>query len=85
MSNARYKIAGTSMLLRNGDVLVTSGARTAERLDVRQWTFRSVAGSLPAAFRFAAATTLRSGDVIIAGGYSDDNRSTAGVWRFQPE
>lgn len=85
MSNARYKIAGTSVLLRNGDVLVTSGARTAERLDLRQWRFRPVPGSLPAAFRFAAATTLRSGDVFIAGGYSDGNRNTGGVWRFQLE
>jgi hypothetical protein len=40
-------------------------------------------GSFPAAFRFAAATPLRDGAVIIAGGYSDGNRNTAGVWRFQ--
>jgi hypothetical protein len=45
MANRRYKIAGTSVLLPDGDVLVTSGARIAERLDVRSGTFREVPGS----------------------------------------
>jgi hypothetical protein len=45
-------------------------------------TFREVPGRFPAAFRFAAAALLREGDVLIAGGYSDGNVNTAGVWRF---
>ena len=28
-------------------------------------------------------TPLPDGDVVIAGGYSDGNRNTAGVWRFR--
>ena len=83
MTSPRYKIAGTSVILPGGDVLVTSGARAAEYLDVRRWTFREVAGRLPAPYRFAAATTVGRGDVVIAGGYSDGNEMTAGVWRFQ--
>jgi hypothetical protein len=83
MSSTRYKIAGTSVLLPSGDVLVTSGARTLERLDVERWSFDDVAGALPGAFRFAAAAPLRGGDVVITGGYSDGNRNTAGVWRYR--
>ena len=79
MASRRYKIAGTSILLPDGDVLVTSGAQVAERLDVRRLTFRDVPGPFPAAFRFAAAAPLRAGDVFIAGGYSDGNRNTAGI------
>jgi N-acetylneuraminic acid mutarotase len=82
MANKRYKIAGTSVVLPDGDVLVTSGARVVERLDVTRWTFVEVRGSLPGAYRFAAAATLRGGDVLIAGGYSDGNENTDGVWRF---
>ena len=82
MANRRYKIAGTSILLPGGDVLVTSGAQVAELLDIARWTFRAVPGRFPAAYRFAAAAPLRDGDVLIAGGYSDSNRNTAGVWRF---
>ena len=82
MANRRYKIAATSILLPSGDVLVTSGARVAELLDVGRWMFREIPGRFPAAYRFAAAALLREGDVLIAGGYSDGNQSTAGVWRF---
>src|SRR5919109_65030 len=73
MANRRYKIPGASVVLPGGDVLVTSGARVAELLDHDQWTFRDVPGRFPAAYRFAAAATLREGDVFIAGGYSDRN------------
>lgn len=82
MANRRYKIAGTAILLPGGDVLVTSGAPVAELLDVTRWLFREVPGRFPAAFRFASAALLRDGDVLIAGGYSDENRKTDAVWRF---
>lgn len=83
MANRRYKIAGTSVLLPDGNILVTSGARAAELLDVTSWTFRKVPGRLPDAYRFAAAVLLRDGGALITGGYSDANRNTAGVWRFR--
>jgi hypothetical protein len=83
MVNRRYKIAGTSVLLPSGDVLVTSGASTAELLDVRTGTFREIPGRFPEAYRFAAVAPLRGGEVLIAGGYSDGNQNTAGVWRFR--
>lgn len=84
MTQLRYKIAGTSVLLPNGDVLITSGARRAELLDVTRMRFREVPGSFPDAYRFAASAALSGGTVIIAGGYSDENETTAGVWRFEP-
>jgi hypothetical protein len=83
MGSARYKIAGTTIQLANGNVLVTSGASVAEMLDRASWTFHEVPGGFPEAYRFAAAATLGDGDVIIAGGYSDENRNTAGIWRFR--
>ena len=83
MANARYKIAGTAILLPDRSVLVTSGAQSAELLDVAHGQFRAVGGRLPAALRFAAAAPLRNGDVVIAGGYDDANQNSAGVWRFE--
>lgn len=85
MANRRYKIAGTSVLLPDGNILVTSGARAAELLDITSWTFHEVPGQLPDAYRFAAAAALRGGEVLITGGYSDANRNTAGVWRFRQQ
>jgi WD40 repeat protein len=83
MANERYKIAGTTVALPDGSVLVTSGARTAEVLDVARERFRGVSGGLAAAFRFAAAAPLRNGDVLIVGGYTDANQVSTGVWRFE--
>ena len=81
MQHPRYKIAGTSLLLDTGEILVTSGAVAAELLDASGTAFREVPGRLPSAYRFATASATPGGAVII-GGYSDDNRNTAGVWRF---
>jgi hypothetical protein len=83
MAHRRYKIAGTSVLLPSGDVLVTSGAPAAELLDVESWAFREVPGGFPEAYRFAASALLPGGDVVVTGGYSDENENTAGVWRFR--
>ena len=82
MASRRYKIAGTSVVLPRGDVLVTSGAAVAERLDMTASVFRAVPGRFPDAYRFAATAILPGGDILITGGYSDGNRNTDGVWRF---
>ena len=83
MANRRYNIAGTSLLLQNGDVLVTSGAPAAEILDLKSWAFREISGRFGEAYHYATAASLPGGEVLIAGGYSDDNQNTAGVWRFR--
>ena len=83
MRSPRYKIATTSILLPDGDVLVTSGARTAEFLDHESGVFRELPGTLSEAYRFAAATPISDGDVFLSGGYADGVRSTAGVWRLR--
>jgi hypothetical protein len=83
MVSSRYKIQGTSVRLASGDVLVSSGARAAELLDRASFTFRPVEGEFPAAFFFATATALATGDVVIVGGYGPDNQNTGGVWRYR--
>lgn len=83
MAHRRYKIAGTSVRLPSGDVLVTSGAEVAELLDVGSWAFQEVPDRFPEAYRFAAVAAIPGGDVLVTGGYSDDNENTAGVWRLR--
>lgn len=80
MGSTRYKIAGTTVRLASGDLMVTSGAREAELLDRRSFTFRSVTGKFPAAYFFATATRLSAGEVAIIGGYDHRNQNTAGIW-----
>jgi hypothetical protein len=83
MKNSRYKIIGTSAVLPDGNVVVTSGARTAELLDVSNMTFREVSGVFPDAYHFATATSLGNGAVLIIGGYAGSEDATAGIWRYR--
>ncbi|MEO6443744.1 MAG: kelch repeat-containing protein [Gemmatimonadaceae bacterium] len=83
MAHRRYKLNGTSVLMPNGDVLVTAGAPVAELLDIGTGRFRALPGRFPEAFRFAATATLRNGDVLVAGGYSDRIRNSPGIWRIR--
>ena len=83
MLSTRYKFQGTVVPLTNGDLLVASGAREAELLDHRSFTFHKVVGPFPAAYFFATATRVSSGDVAIVGGYDARNQTTAGVWLFR--
>jgi hypothetical protein len=83
MANTRYKIAGTSVVLASGDVVVTSGARTPETLVSKTGRFQAASGSFPAAYHFAATALLPGGDVLVTGGYSDANRDTDGIWRLR--
>ncbi len=85
MAATRYKIQGTAVRLPSGSVLVPAGSRTAELLDHRSLTFRSVAGGFPAGYAFATATLLPEGDVLIVGGYGPAIENTGGVWRFTGE
>jgi Galactose oxidase, central domain/Kelch motif len=82
MAQTRYKIIGTSMLLPDGSVLITSGAKTAELFDPERMAFQAVSGRFPEAYHFAAATALPNGDVIITGGYGTTIDASNGVWRF---
>jgi hypothetical protein len=82
MASPRYKVPAALALLASGEVLVAGGAAVAEVFDGR--SFRTVAGTLDASWSFATATTLDDGDVLIAGGYDDRIRPTAGAWVFRP-
>lgn len=83
MLSTRYKFQGTVVPLTNGDFLVASGARDAELLDHRSFTFHKVTGQFPAAYFFATATRVSTGDVAIVGGYDPRNQNTSGVWLFR--
>lgn len=61
MANRRYRIAGTSVILPGGDLLVAAGAPVAEILDIGSVAFREVPGGFPDAYRFAAVAPLRGG------------------------
>ncbi len=84
LTHGRYKHNGSSILLPSGMVLMAGGARDAELFDPRRDAFASVDGGGRLSGQFSASTLLRTGEVLITGGYGDDRGPQATAWTFAP-
>lgn len=82
MSEGRYKFLDAVVALPNGDVLVAGGGRHAERLDRRVDRFLRVPEALGLALAFSTVTPLTDGDILIAGGYDPNIRTTRAAWIY---
>ena len=83
MNAARYKLQGTTVLLKNGKVLIAGGASRAEVFDPATNTFSFANGDMGATRLFATATLLTNGHVLISGGYGDANTASSSAWIYR--
>jgi hypothetical protein len=87
MPTIRYKHIGTSLLLKNGNVLIAGGARNAVIYDPPRNTFSTVPGDLGTATLsrlFSTATLLQNGSVLITGGYGLGQNVSTKAWMYSP-
>ena len=87
MPTVRYKHIGTSLLLKNGFILIAGGARNAIIYDSRLNVFTVVPGDLGTATLsrlFATTTLLSNGSVLITGGYGIGQNVSAQTWIYHP-
>lgn len=84
MTLARYKHAGTSMLLPNGLVIIAGGAARAETYDPRTDRFALVPGETRMAGQFSAVAGLRNGGALVTGGYGNGTGPRASAWAYTP-
>jgi hypothetical protein len=82
MQAMRHKIRDAVVVLRSGLVVVAGGATRPELYDHRARRFVSSVGELGGLPMFATATLLRTGDVVLLGGYDERIRPSASVWRL---
>jgi hypothetical protein len=86
MSAQRFKNRDGVVPLKNGQVLLTSGADQPELYDPTSNSFLLPAGDKLDSFYFSTATLLPNGQVLVAGGYGRD--PAAGglnhAWLYQP-
>lgn len=68
LSEARFKFIDAVALTPSGGVLVAGGAEVVDRFSSGRFT---PVGRVDAARYFSTATLLRSGDVLVVGGYDD--------------
>jgi hypothetical protein len=76
----RFKIHDAVAVLPAGAVLVAGGANHLELYDPGSRAFVPVRGELSGRREFATATLLPGGEVLVAGGYDDQIRTSASAW-----
>lgn len=84
LQRTRYKHAGTSTLLPNGNVLMAGGNAEAELYDVVRNRFSVVTGAPRMAGQFSAAAPLPNGGALITGGYGGGTGPRASAWVYRP-
>jgi hypothetical protein len=83
MNAARYKLQGTTILLKNGKILIAGGANRAEVFDPATNTFSFADGNMGTMRLFATATLLGNGQVLITGGYDNSNAVGSNAWIYK--
>ncbi|HSK71751.1 MAG TPA: kelch repeat-containing protein [Pyrinomonadaceae bacterium] len=83
MNLSRYKLQGTTILLKNGKILIAGGANRAEVFNPAKNTFEVAEGKFETARLFATATLLPNGQVLIIGGYDNSNAVSNRAWIYK--
>lgn len=76
----RYKIRDAVATLASGGVLVGGGGTTPELYEPTDRAFVPLRGELDGPTMFATATRLRTGEVLLLGGYDPRIQSSASAW-----
>ncbi len=84
MHLARYKHAGSSVLLSTGMIVVTGGAAYAETFDPRTRAFTTVDGDGSLAGQFSAVAAVSGGRLLITGGYGNGGGPRSMAWVYRP-
>lgn len=83
MNLSRYKLQGTTVVLKNGKILIAGGANRAEVFNPAKNTFEVAAGEFETTRLFATATLLPGGQVLIVGGYDSNNAVSSKAWIYK--
>lgn len=79
MNIARFKVEGSSVLLKNGKVFIGGGNEAAETFDPDTNTFTKVAGAFGIPLHYASVTLLADGRALIVGGYGNGSPQTGPI------
>jgi WD40 repeat protein len=81
LNRERFKLADAAVLLNNGNVLVGGGNRQIEIFDTHNQHFL-VGDSLDNAYYSSVATRLKTGSVLITGGYDSKIQPSDKAWIY---
>lgn len=83
LNNPRYKLNGAVVVLSGGRVLVAGGSNRAEVFDSIKGISTPINGSFGTKRLFSTATRLKTGDVLITGGYDENLRIGQQAWIYR--
>ena len=82
MDEPRFKIRSSLAMLPGGNVAIAAGGKHLDIYDPAKGTIRSD-GTFEDAYHYAAVTAMASGDLLIAGGYTTNDRASDRVWVYR--
>jgi hypothetical protein len=82
MNLTRYKHNATSILLKNNNVLIAGGANRAEIYNPESGEFAIIEESMGSQRLFSCATLLSNGQILITGGYNENQEASANAWIY---
>ena len=82
MDEPRFKIRSSLAMLPDGNVAIAAGGKQLEVYDPATASIRS-AGTFEDAYHYAAVTAMANGDLLIAGGYTTNDRASDRVWVYR--
>jgi len=84
LNEGRFKLPYEAAQLWSGALLFAGGSKTVELYDPVTGTFLIATGQMNDARHYMSETKLKDGTVLLAGGYPDNDQSTAETWIYHP-
>jgi len=84
MNESRFKLPDEAVQLSTGKLLIAGGSKEVEVFDPVSGKFLVAAGQMNDARHFMSETRLTDGSVLLAGGYPNNDQTTAQAWIYRP-
>ena len=84
MNDSRFKLPDEAVQLSSGKLLIAGGSKDVEVFDPVSGKFLVAAGQMNDARHFMSETMLKDGSVLLAGGYPNNDQTTAQAWIYRP-
>lgn len=84
MNDARFKLPDEAAQLPSGQLLIAGGSKKVETYNPATDRFTLVSGELSNPWHYMSETRLKDGTVLLAGGYPNNDQTTAQTWIYRP-
>jgi hypothetical protein len=84
MNDSRFKLPDEAVRLASGKLLIAGGSKEVEVFDPAVGKFLAVPGRMNDNWHYMSETKLRDGSVLLAGGYPNNDQTTAEAWIYRP-